>query len=484
MLVLFCGGMTVFAQTPQESFNEWKKKAKSEFSDYKQQTRKDYEDFRRKANAEYAEFLKNSWRQVKAHKGEALPPEPAPPRQPVDVPDRIPSPTPVPFDDVVPPPVVLPVHDVPLPEIDDDDDPSVVTFQFYHTSFSIHWSPSLRYKLPDIREQSISEAWQRLSSGGYEPLLHDCLHAKQTLSLGDWGYIDFVRQLTKEFFISETAEAVLLQQWLLSQSCYKVRTARTESNRLVLLVPFDVDVFNYSYIVLDDGRYYDITDASNERVYVFDHVFPGEQRASLRINTTPRFNVYDTRRRTIVSTRYPSVSMQTTCNQNLIDFYDHYPRVSGHWDIYASASLSDDVKKQVYPRLREKLRGQTKKQQVDMLLNMVQTGFSYATDQEQFGCERSLFADESLFYPSCDCEDRSILFSILVRDLVGLDVVLLQSPGHLFTAVAFASNVDGHYLDIDGRRYTICDPTYIGAPVGLAMPESVDAKIKVFRLAD
>lgn len=481
--MLICGA-PVFCQTPKEDFENWKKKAKGEFADYKQQTRKEYDEFRKKANAEYAEFLKSAWRRVGGRPGEAMPPEPKPPRQPVDVPDKIPSPTPVPFDEVVPMPVVMPVHDVPLPDFDEEESDPLMPFQFYHTQCSIHWTPSLRYRLSDLREETISDAWQHLSSGIYDPLLRDCLQIKQQLLLGDWGYIDFVRQLTKEFFISETSEAVLLQQWILSQSGYKVRMARTESNRIVLLVPFDVEVFDYGYIELDDGRYYVICGTREDGFYVFDHEFPGEQRASLRMNTTPRFSVYDTRRRTIASTQYPSVSVQTTVNQNLLDFYDHYPRVAGHWDIYARTSLSDEVKRQIYPRLREKLHGRNKVAQVNMLLNMVQTGFHYATDQEQFGAERSLFADESLYYPSCDCEDRSILFSILVRDLVGFDVVLLQSPGHLFTAVAFDTPVDGHYIDVDGRRYVICDPTYIGAPVGLAMPESVEASIKVFYVAD
>ena len=75
-----------------------------------------------------------------------------------------------------------------------------------------------------------------------------------------------------------------------------------------------------------------------------------------------------------------------------------------------------------------------------------------------------------MFYPYADCEDRSILFSRLVRDLLRLPVLLVYYPGHVATAVAFPTEESGDYIMVDGVRYTVCDPTYIGAPVGDTMP--------------
>lgn len=484
LLVLLLVGMASSAssQTPQQEFEAWKQRTRAEFADYKKQVRKDYDEFRKKTNAEYAQLMQEAWRSVKGHAAETPPAEPKPPRQPIDVPDKLPPAEPLPSSEVVPMPAPVPVPEIPLPDVEDENIPTI-SFLFYHTPCVVHWEKSQKYRLSDLRESAISEAWRQLSEGSYDLLLHDCLQMKQALQLGDWGFIDLVRQTSIELFINECSEAVLLQQWLLTQAGYKVRIARGE-RRLMLLVPFDIDVYNYRYVELDDGRYYALGGNDDENIYIFDQSFDGEHEASLRMQQPPLLSIYTTSRRTIASIQYPMVSIKATTNQNLIDFYEHYPRVAGNWDIYANTSLSDDVKQQIYPRLREKLAGNSAREQVSMLLNLVQTGLSYATDQEQFGCERSLFADESLFYPSCDCEDRSILFSIMVRDLIGLDVVLLQSPGHLFTAVRLDDAAEGHYIDIDGHRYTVCDPTYIGAPVGLAMPESVQSGIKVFRIGE
>jgi hypothetical protein len=79
-------------------------------------------------------------------------------------------------------------------------------------------------------------------------------------------------------------------------------------------------------------------------------------------------------------------------------------------------------------------------------------------------------------------EDRSILLSRLVRDLLALKVVLVYYPGHLATAIHFSNDVRGDYLMLSGTRYTICDPTYIGASVGMTMPDMDNSKATVILL--
>ena len=118
------------------------------------------------------------------------------------------------------------------------------------------------------------------------------------------------------------------------------------------------------------------------------------------------------------------------------------------------------------------MEGKSKLKATEELLNFVQTAFVYEYDDKVWGCDRAFFAEETLFYPYADCEDRSILFSRLVRDLLGLKVVLIYYPGHLATAVHFVGEQpNGDYLELKDGKYYIADPTYIGAPVGVSMPD-------------
>ncbi len=176
-------------------------------------------------------------------------------------------------------------------------------------------------------------------------------------------------------------------------------------------------------------------------------------------------------------------------NKNLISFYDDYPtsEIGGdfmsRWAMYAETPLSDDARKSLYPQLRKVLNGKSEREAVEMLLNWVQTAFVYEYDDKVWGHDRAFFADETLYYPYCDCEDRSILFSRLVRDLIGADVVLVYYPGHLATAVNFRSDsVKGDYISLSGRKFVICDPTYINAPVGITMPQMDNGAAKVILL--
>lgn len=65
---------------------------------------------------------------------------------------------------------------------------------------------------------------------------------------------------------------------------------------------------------------------------------------------------------------------------------------------------------------------------------------------------------------------------------MGLKVLLVYYPGHLATAVCFTEQVTGDYVALNNRKYIICDPTYIGAPVGITMPGMDNQKAKVILL--
>ena len=118
----------------------------------------------------------------------------------------------------------------------------------------------------------------------------------------------------------------------------------------------------------------------------------------------------------------------------------------------------------------------------NFLLHFTQTAFSYKTDGEQFGYEKFFFPEEIFHFKYADCEDRSVFFSYLVNEYLNLSVVGLNYPGHIATAVNFSKKTDGMYFQIGENRYVICDPTYINAPVGLCMPEYVNADVKVLQL--
>ncbi len=473
----------IFAQTPQEEYEAWKKRAMQEYGKYRDDQVRSYREFREKANAEYAMFMQEAWDRMGVKPALEPPTEPEPP-QPEPVPQGAePTTEPIPFVEPVPSPKVEPTPVVPLPDVPAPapTDPSF-RIDFYGTSITLRADKDKRPKLKSCDGVSVSKMWEQLAKKDFDPLLRDCMEKSRSLSLGDWGFVQLVRKVSSNYYGKENNEAVLMSAYLLCQSGLQCRLARM-GNRLLLLMPFDCELmFNHPYIEIDGVNYFALNMKDGEgEVEVFNRAFPNEHIGSLRMTQLPKLAMRAISKRSFSDKDPHVMTCDVSVNRNLIDFLNDYP-LTPQWDYYALASLSDSSKKALYATMRLKIAGKNRVDAANILLHWVQTAFKYKTDEDQFGVERPLFADESLYYPYCDCEDRSILFSNLVRDLLGLDVVLLHFPGHLATAVKFKESVEGDYLDLHDGRYVVCDPTYIGAPVGMAMPQCKKQQVEVIML--
>lgn len=98
-------------------------------------------------------------------------------------------------------------------------------------------------------------------------------------------------------------------------------------------------------------------------------------------------------------------------------------------------------------------------------------------DDEIWGQDRPFWVEESWHYPLSDCEDHAVNFTRLVRDVLGLDAVLIYYPGHLSSGVAITDGSQkGDYVVYNGKKYTVCDATYFYAPAGLTAPGNDNSK--------
>ncbi len=246
-------------------------------------------------------------------------------------------------------------------------------------------------------------------------------------------------------------------------------------------------IYDNGYCEIDGEKFYTFGEPEKS-FYICEAVYPKEQSMSLQIPQSINLAWKAGEMRTLTSKRYPELSVRVACNKNMVDFYSSYPssEVNNNfmtcWAMYANTPMEERVKEELYPALRTHISGLSKKEAVERLLNWVQTAFVYGYDSKVWGGERAFFPEETLYYPYCDCEDRSILFTRLVRDLLGLKCILVYYPGHLASAVCFEGAVNGDYFDLNGQKYVICDATYIGASIGRTMPGMDNSQAKVILL--
>lgn len=487
ILIAFIIAMPLQAQ----DFEAFRQSMESRFDSFRIQKEEEFEKYRAKLNAEFAEFMRQSWSRFEGNPAQPAPP-PIPDVPPVVFPelDEIVLPDDeIPFDDILP--IIFeedePIPLLPLPEKTDPEiDPEMpeVKLAFYGTSCSARFDEAHRVSMRNCSESSAADMWEDLAAGGYDILIKDCLKIREELDLCDWAYYQLTESFSKEIY-GYTNEAVMLQAFIMSQSGFKFRLGRTDDKKLHILLGTSDGLYDYPYYVIGGEEYY-LTDGSmDESMYVFDKAFPGEKSIRLTMNRHMGLDVKQSTPKFLKSEKYDNVAAEVAVNGNLIAFYNDYPHPFkkgdpySSWVFYAVAPLSAEVESELYSALIPRISGLTKAEAADVLLNFVQTAFDYKTDGDFWGYERSFFPEETLHYPYCDCEDRAILYSRLVRDLLGLKVVFLYYPNHLATAVAFDEEVRGDYILIDGERYVVCDPTYINASIGMTMPSMDNSTVKV-----
>lgn len=484
VLCIACCGAAM-SQTDDDKFRAefeaFKQQAQNEFNTFKHDAEKEYEEFRRKANEEYANFMATPWTFFESNEAVEAPKSPEPPVPEIKKPEE-PKQEEVelPFEVVIPEPERCAMPEPPVPiKAPVVPAKNILKFSYYNTECSLGMDDDIKFSLDDVSEKAVSDAWKKLSNKQVDDFVANCLQLRKDMQLCDWGYITMLDTIAINIFGKKTNEGVVLQMYVLTQSGYNVRIARTD-NKLVLLLPTKEVLYNYTYLMIDNERYYVIDQTDADGFMVFNHAFPKEKMSSLQIRTIPNLVNVHTNAKNFESEAYPDVKVAVAVNKNLVDFYNSYPL--GDWNNYVSASLSKDVKDVLYPMLKKQIEGKTQEEAANILINFVQTAFEYKVDDEQFGYERPLFADEVFYYPYSDCEDRSILFAVLVNELMGLEVVLLHYPGHLATAVRFSNDIVGDYINLDGDKYIVCDPTYIGASIGEAMERYKNEQAKVVKI--
>ncbi len=443
------------------------------YEEFKRAAQSSYTSFRKECNKAYADFLRTAWGW---YDGKAPLPKPKDlnpiPPKPYNGDENNPiaaNPVEVnPIECMPQPKPIEPIRERTVPE------EKYFSVAFFGDTCKVRMPEAAKLSLMDVSPISISNVWERLCVDDMNNAIRDCLEIRIRYSLCDWAYLLFLDKLCSKFN-SDKNGATLLMAFLYCQSGYQMRMA-IDGNSLIMLYGSKHQIYNKGYFAIDGSNFYPYGEPSRS-IQICNASFEGETPMSLLISSEQLLGGNLSQPRQIFSKKYIDVSVKSRTPLKLIEFFNEYPTSEigenpmTRWAMYANTPLSQKTKDAIYPSLKQAIEDCTKLEAANKLLNWVQTGFVYEYDDKVWEHDRAFFAEETLYYPYADCEDRSILFSRLVRDLLGLDVALVFYPEHLATAVCFNEEVRGDAMMIRGRKFIVCDPTYIGAPVGVQMPD-------------
>lgn len=360
--------------------------------------------------------------------------------------------------------------DVEIPVLEKDENNSfetnVLHISFYGKSLMFEFDKNFLENIPEkINEKTISMYWESMSSCNYNHLLDQLETEKTNMKLNDWGYYQLINNYSKSVY---KKNANLLTWYLLLRSGYKVRIGYN-NNEAFILIPTLNSIYDKPYYTFDNVNYY-LFDSKYNNVYTYKKDFPNA-------NKLFDFSIYrpmDLGGNYVeknLKTRFDNTDLDINIlvkNEN-IKFYKDYPLTD--INVFYNAPVSLKTRESLKLALSKFIENKTEEEALNFLLHFVQKSFAYQTDDVQFGTEKFYFPEEIFVYPYSDCDDRVSLFSYLVRDLLNLEVIGIEYPGHIAAAVKTTQKLLGNYIIYNNQRYIIADPTYIGAPIGMSMPQ-------------
>ena len=505
LLLLGCS-VTLWGQDFQKIFEEFQQSAQQQMQQFQEKTRE-----------EFYKTLADQWNQFHVNEAVPRPAKPKPTRKPVAPPDIKPEDVDVPVQAPEDEPLVLPEltfdpfveEEIDVPDLDPlavtnphvdpikkpEPSPAILvdlggkknTFAFYSMPVGMAPLTSLqgdrKPHLADITEKQVAKFWRALENSSKDtpsfasqvlPVLDRC---RKEYDLNDWTLYRLVVALVGSQWDNSSEQAVV-QVFLLNHLGLDARIGRV-NDHLSLMFPAKQMVYACPFITISGKKFFVMDEGKVPSVFTYAGKY-SDKVEDVELTLVHSDRIFDITEPRIVKKNLPTLQKEVALpvSQSRCDFYLDYPQLPV--EEYARCHVNEAFSSSLLKQLRFVHFIEDKGMAVSALMRCIQMDFNYATDQEQFGYEKPFFLEEDFLYPKNDCEDRSILLAFLVKHLLNLDIVLLDYPQHIATAVCFGDlDVPGAHLEYNGKKYVICDPTYIGADPGMVMPQYKDTPAKV-----
>ena len=442
------------AAQSSQSFDEFRRGMLSNFSKFRENILKDYD-----------KFLENAWVEYDRFRGEERDVTPKPSEPPVFI-DPAVDPV-VPAESVVKPepqpePIVEPVHEVEAEEIpvlqDDDTELPMLTGSYPRLS-----SP-----------KEFASMWRTLDADPSVSAIARSLAAEaKKLNYNDYLTFDLVRSYVEKSLPSNHSSArAAIVHYLLTHMGYDARLGQASNGQGILLIPFRQMVYGRPYMRINDVRYYIFTDTDEDfdtSVAITTCKLPDGATAGNALDLLFASAPLIPYKPHAFHLSFGGLELSGEVNANIFPVIYRYPQMEVA--DYARSVIDPDVRKSLVEQVRAQLADSSRLDAVNTLLHFTQSAFKYATDEQAHGFEKPYFLEEMLYYPVCDCEDRSIFYTYLLWNALGVECQLINYPGHESVAIDLGEPLTGDSYTHNGKTYYISDPTYIGASTGQSMPD-------------
>ncbi|PRY50319.1 hypothetical protein B0I27_10940 [Arcticibacter pallidicorallinus] len=340
-------------------------------------------------------------------------------------------------------------------------------FEFYESTYNLEVDRSVHILSPlELKPSSITAFYTLLNGSKYQPIVDSMLAYRARYQLNDWLYYQLIRRISQQ--ISPKAEnytRYTLYKWFfLSKSGYDARLA-IAGDKIIFYVYNDEDIADIPFFMVDNKKYmclniHDYPKADlhkNPPLPVRINLPDATRSFSYKITRLPDFKPENYKVKKI-EFRYKQKTFHfaVKLNPEIEKIFANYPSVD--FESYFNIPLSKGTYGSLIPMLKQNVDGMSQKKGVDYLMRFTRYAFLYEDDEENFGKEKRLSAEETLFAKYSDCDDRAALFFYLVKEIYNLPMIAVLYPTHITMAVRFDKAI-GKPIIYEGKAYSICEPT-------------------------
>ncbi len=345
-----------------------------------------------------------------------------------------------------------------------------INFDFYGSQLGFYIPKTIKgANFYPQNQKGIASFFDTAASSEYKALISDITKVSNDMNLNGWGVYLLVLKVSDEMF-KDQDNSKLMSWFIFNKMGYAVKVGL--ANKHIVLMHYSKKIIystpNYSF---GKKKYYVVANYSKGsvgRLFSYRQDYPGSTKPlDLSLETLPNF-AQDMKSKTLEFKQFGNTyTVPFEYNKNLIDFMATYPQAD--YSTFFNAPLSDKTYSDIASGLKKYVDGKKASDAMNFVLNFVQKSFKYERDNQQFGREKVMFAEETLYFDKSDCEDRAVLFSYLMKELFHVPVVGVKYKDHMATALYVP--MEGDKVINKAKKYVIADPTYINANIGMSMPQ-------------
>jgi hypothetical protein len=328
-----------------------------------------------------------------------------------------------------------------------------------------------------FNESNLSQSVERfLADPKSDSLIKQMNAYAKDLEMDDMAFLMLLNKVTEAVMKYESPDCKTIFKYaILQKKGFDVFIGYSE-NSVTLYGRTNFMVDNCLFISRGTKKYFDLSfnqqqQPHPEQMFVIHH----EGKALpivMNMITPPAFNAKQAKK--VIPFDYDGYVYFFTAkvNQSLVDYYKDLPTINIS-TVYLNYGLSATATESLVKELQRATSYMRTAESVNFLLRFVQTAFEYKKDEQVYGEEKFSFPEETLMNPYSDCEDKAMLYALLVNKVLGLKTVALyyKNAEHINIAIeSWNEKIKGNF-SFKNQDYIVCEPSGKGFNIGESATE-------------